>query len=136
MIKREALMRDTSRCFGCGEQNPIGLKLHMHIVDDKCVADFTPRPEHASYGDRMHGGLTSTLLDEVMGDYVFHLAGKPAYTAKLDIRFRSAVIIGETVHIEGWVTAQRGRLFVTEGRVYHADGSVAAEATGKIMVGK
>ncbi len=125
---------DTSGCFGCGKRNPIGLKLHMQVEGNKSVAYFVPQQEHASYGDRMHGGLTSTLLDEVMGDYVFHLAHKPAYTAQLDLRFRSAIRIGETVKIEGWIVKQRGRLYLTEGRVLHADGTVAAEAAAKIMV--
>ena len=79
---------DTNHCFGCGRDNPIGLKLDMKLDGDRCVAYFTPKAEHESYGDRMHGGLTSTLLDEVMGDYVFRKAGKPAYTARLEIRFR------------------------------------------------
>ena len=59
---------DTNHCFGCGRDNPIGLKLDMKMEGDHCVAYFTPKAEHESYGDRMHGGLTSTLLDEVMGD--------------------------------------------------------------------
>lgn len=65
----------TNHCFGCGRDNPIGLKLDMQMEDGRCVAYFTPKAEHESYGDRMHGGLTSTLLDEVMGDYVFRTAG-------------------------------------------------------------
>ena len=106
---------DTNHCFGCGRDNPIGLKLDMKMEGDHCVAYFTPKAEHESYGDRMHGGLTSTLLDEVMGDYVFRIAGKPAYTARLEIRFRSAIRIGETVKVEGWPEVHRGRLFIMKG---------------------
>lgn len=82
----------------------------------------------------MHGGITSTLLDEVMGDYVFRVAGTPAYTAKLDIRFRSAVRIGERVKVEGWIVSHRGRLYITKGRVLHEDGTTAAEAEAKMML--
>ncbi|MCH4167559.1 MAG: PaaI family thioesterase [Megasphaera sp.] len=125
---------ENSWCFACGEDNPIGLKLKMTITGDKCVAYFTPQKQHESYGDRMHGGLVSTLLDEVMGDYVFRTVGKPAYTADINIRFRSAVPIGDTLKIEGWVTKHRGRLYVTEGRITKSDGTVAAEATAKMML--
>ena len=119
---------ETNHCFGCGRDNPIGLKLDMKLDGDRCVAYFTPKAEHESYGDRMHGGLTSTLLDEVMGDYVFRKAGKPAYTARLEIRFRSAIRIGETVKVEGWPEVHRGRLFIMKGKITHADGTPAAEA--------
>ena len=126
----------TNHCFGCGRDNPIVLKLHMKMEGDHCVAYFTPKTEHESYGDRMHGGLTSTLLDEVMGDYVFRIAGKPAYTARLEIRFRSAIRIGETVKVEGWPEVHRGRLFIMKGKITHADGTPAAEAKAEMMLAK
>ena len=127
---------ETKHCFGCGRDNPIGLKLDMKLDGDRCVAYFTPKAEHESYGDRMHGGLTSTLLDEVMGDYVFRKAGKPAYTAWLEIRFRSAIRIGETVKVEGWPEVHRGRLFIMKGKITHADGTPAAEAKAEMMLAK
>ena len=127
---------ETNHCFGCGRDNPIGLKLDMKLDGDRCVAYFTPKAEHESYGDRMHGGLTSTLLDEVMGDYVFRKAGKPAYTARLEIRFRSAIRIGETVKVEGWPEVHRGRLFIMKGKITHADGTPAAEAKAELMLAK
>ena len=127
---------ETKHCFGCGRDNPIGLKLDMKLDGDRCVAYFTPKAEHESYGDRMHGDLTSTLLDEVMGDYVFRKAGKPAYTARLEIRFRSAIRIGETVKVEGWPEVHRGRLFIMKGKITHADGTPAAEAKAEMMLAK
>lgn len=127
---------ETNHCFGCGRDNPIGLKLDMKLDGDRCVAYFTPKAEHESYGDRMHGGLTSTLLDEVMGDYVFRKAGKPAYTARLEIRFRSAIRIGETVKVEGWPEVHRGRLFIMKGKITHVDGTPAAEAKAEMMLAK
>ena len=127
---------ETKHCFGRGRDNPIGLKLDMKLDGDRCVAYFTPKAEHESYGDRMHGGLTSTLLDEVMGDYVFRKAGKPAYTARLEIRFRSAIRIGETVKVEGWPEVHRGRLFIMKGKITHADGTPAAEAKAEMMLAK
>lgn len=127
---------ETNHCFGCGHDNPIGLKLDMKLDGNRCVAYFTPKVEHESYGDRMHGGLTSTLLDEVMGDYVFRKAGKPAYTARLEIRFRSAIRIGETVKVEGWPEVHRGRLFIMKGKITHADGTPAAEAKAEMMLAK
>ena len=127
---------DTNHCFGCGRDNPIGLKLDMKMEGNHCVAYFTPKAEHESYGDRMHGGLTSTLLDEVMGDYVFRIAGKPAYTARLEIRFRGAIRIGETVKVEGWPEVHRGRLFIMKGKITHADGTPAAEAKAEMMLAK
>ena len=56
-------------CFACGKDNPIGLKMEFTMDAEECVAYFTPRQEHQSYDGRMHGGLISVLLDEIMGHY-------------------------------------------------------------------
>ena len=47
--------KEYTRCFGCGKDNPIGLKLDMYVNESDSYADFVPKPEHQSYDDRMHG---------------------------------------------------------------------------------
>ena len=86
--------RDTL-CFGCGKDNPIGLHMHFKVDEEGCYASFVPQPVHQSYDGRMHGGLISTLLDETMGNYPYLYEHRVAYTARLEVRFRQPVLIGE-----------------------------------------
>lgn len=134
MTEKEA--RETNWCFACGKDNPMGLHLHMEQGSDGNWAYFTPRRQHQSYDDRMHGGLVSTLLDEVMGDYIFKLTGRPAYTAKIEVRFRQAVRIGERIKISGHLEKQRGRLYEMTGVITKDDGTVVAEGQAKMMSAK
>ena len=120
-------------CFGCGKDNPIGLKLDMRVTGGLAYADFVPRPEHQSYDDRMHGGLLATLLDEVMGNHVFKISGTPAYTADLHVRFKDSVRIGEPIHIESRFVSRRGRLYIMTGAVTDNEGNTAVTAEAKIM---
>lgn len=101
---------------------------------EECVAYFTPKPEHQSYDGRMHGGLISVLLDEIMGHYLFTTEGKPAYTAKMELRYRQPVMIGETVKCVGRRLKQKGRLVEMQGQIITKDGTVAAEAVAKMML--
>lgn len=127
--------RNTWR-FVCGKQNPYGLHLEMHLTENGCYAWFIPKKQHESYDDRMHGGLISTLLDEVMGDFIYQKTGIPAYTARIEVRFRHPVRIGEKIKIEGNVVSHRGRLYETIGKITKEDGTIAAEATAKMMSAK
>ena len=79
-------------CFACGTENPIGLHLHFFSLPQGCLSLFTPSREHQSYDDRMHGGLIMTLMDEVMGNYLFLKGGIPAYTGKMESRFRQPIL--------------------------------------------
>lgn len=121
-------------CFACGIHNPIGLHLHFFLIPNGCLAVFTPSHEHQSYNDRMHGGLIMTLMDEVMGNYLFMKEGKPAYTGKMESRFRNPVLIGETVIIFCQETKRKGHLVVMEAQVKKPDGTICAEATSHMML--
>lgn len=100
---------------------------------EECVAYFTPRQEHQSYDGRMHGGLISVLLDEIMGHYLFVTEGKPAIRQN-GTRYRQPVMIGETVKCVGRRLKQKGRLVEMQGQIITKDGIVAAEAVAKMML--
>ena len=123
-------------CFACGEENPVGLHLHFFWIPNGVMAFFTPKPEHQSYNGRMHGGLITVLLDEIMGNYLFKKEGVPAYTARIDLRFRTPIQIGTTIRCEGHEVKRKGRLVVMEGVIINPDGTVAAEATSTLMLEK
>ena len=60
--------KNSKNCIICGMENPLGVKAPFYVLDDDSVAsEFSFRPEHQSYPDRTHGGMISTLLDELMG---------------------------------------------------------------------
>lgn len=118
-------------CFACGLNNPIGLKLNFREEDDMYVANFVPGLEHQGYNGIMHGGLVSTLLDEIMAGYMY-AKGLNAVTAKLEVRFRQPTPIGENLTISGWITGQRGKMYELAGNVVLPDGTVTAE--GKAIV--
>lgn len=122
-----------SMCFACGEDNHMGLHLHFFSIENGSLALFTPKHEHQSYNDRMHGGLVLTLLDEVIGNYLWIKDGAPAYTAKMESRFRSPVLIGEPVKIIAKEIKRKGALVVMEGQVIKKDGTIACECTSHMM---
>ena len=124
--------RDTM-CFGCGKDNPMGLHLHFRTDENGCYTSFVPQPVHQSYDGRMHGWLISTLLDETMGNYPYMYEHKVAYTARLEVRIRQPVRIGERIDVITKVKRRKGMLLEMTGQVIREDGTEAAEADGKLM---
>ncbi len=120
-------------CFACGPNNPIGLRLTFAEEGDKYVARFTAGPEHQSYDGIVHGGIISTLLDEIMGRYPY-VKGEDTVTARLEIRYRRPTPIGRELTITGWVVNRRGRLYEMAGTVALPDGKVTAEGKAMLMV--
>ena len=122
-------------CFGCGKHNPIGLKLKFAEEDGVYVTHFTPRPEHQSYDGTIHGGIISTLLDEIMGRYLFVEKGRNVVTAKLETRFRKPTPVGQELTIRGWVVKERGKVIEMESTIALPDGTITAEGRAMLMDG-
>lgn len=119
-------------CFGCGERNPIGLKLAFFRDGDAVEAAFTPRPEHEGYAGLVHGGIISALLDEAMSWAVI-ASGRLAVTAQMSLRFRRPVEVGTPVRVRGRVIEERGRIVEARGELVDSDGAVLAEASGTFV---
>lgn len=121
-------------CFVCGRENPVGLHLHFYTDDDGRVhAEFTPGQEHQGYPGVMHGGLITALLDETIGRTA--IAGDLwCMTARLEVRFRKPVPIGERLHIVGEISRNNGRLLQGHGEIrLGTDDQLLAEATGTFV---
>jgi acyl-coenzyme A thioesterase PaaI-like protein len=121
-------------CFGCGQDNPAGLKLKFTNENGRYSAGFTPRREHQGYGGMVHGGIIAALLDEAMGDYVYELTRQKAFTARLELRYRQAAPIGRPLTVAASVERRKGRLYEMKGEIFLDDGLLAAEAKGKIIL--
>jgi acyl-coenzyme A thioesterase PaaI-like protein len=117
---------DSSMCFVCGRDNPIGLHLTFYVDDGKVTTTFTPRPEHQGWPGVMHGGITSTILDETVGRTAF-LVDMWAVTGRMEVRFRQPIPIGEPFTVTAEIVRVRSRALEARGEIRLADGTIAAE---------
>lgn len=125
------------KCFACGPENPLGLQLNFWFETgpeggEEYVTRFTPQPHHQGYVGVTHGGILSTVLDEVMARLAWEKQLN-AITAKMEIRLRKPVPVGETVTARGRIVRDRGRSIHTEAELYLSNGEVAAEATAMLV---
>ncbi|HHY38605.1 MAG TPA: PaaI family thioesterase [Clostridia bacterium] len=100
---------EASMCFGCGSDNPWGLKLDFRDEGVKYVAEFTPRAEYQGYPGILHGGIVCTLLDESMARMLWS-RGMKLPTGKLEVRFRRPARLDGHFRVEAFVSSQEGRI--------------------------
>ena len=118
-------------CFVCGMQNPIGLKAFFYQDEGgRVVACFTGQEEHQGYPGVMHGGIVTALLDEIIGRVAIAQDLLWGVTAKLEVRFRRPVPLGQPLTLVGEMTRLRSRTLEAHGEIRLEDGTVAAEAEG------
>jgi len=136
IYKLKGIQANSCNCFVCGLDNPAGLHTRFYITtDDELVGVCTPHARHQSYPGRLHGGVTSALLDETIGRAICISHGEMVWGVTLDlsVKFRKPVPYGVPIRIIGRITSDRGRLFEGSGEIYLPTGEVAAEAKGLYM---
>ncbi len=122
-----------NRCFACGRDNDIGLKLEFaHDPRGEALAAWTPASTHEGWPGVVHGGLLSTVLDEAMSHAVL-AAGLKAMTAELRVRFREPAPSRCALTAKAWITARAKRLVEAEASITGADGREYAHGWGRFL---
>ena len=134
-IPRVTLNSDLNEgfCFGCGVNNPIGLKLKFTRDGDTLRTEFTPDKVHQGWPGLLHGGILGCLLDEAMSN-VAYATGNTCLTASITIRQKKPVTVGVPLVITARIARQRKKLIETEGQVCLKDGTIIAESTAKQFI--
>lgn len=125
-------LEDDGYCFVCGPKNPIGLKLDFHFNGKTIKTEFIPKKEHQGYLNIVHGGIISTLLDEVMVKLAIAM-DMPAVTASMEIRLRKAVYVGEKITVEAKMLKITSKLLESCAEAVTENNVVVAEAKGKLV---
>ena len=157
MTKRKVVAaQNLSRlCLVCGVENPWGLNGRFYVLEPagadqpaavgepaarakagvrELLGVFTLREEHQSYPGRLHGGITTAILDETIGRAItIANPGVWGVTAELTVRFRKPLPLSGELRCVGRITRDTRRLFEGSGEILLDDGSVAAEANGKYL---
>jgi len=121
-------------CFCCGADNPHGLKLAIESGDDgEVFTYFTPPDYFQGFHGVVHGGILSTLMDEIMAHAALRGVPYNAATARMEVSFRRPALTGVQLKIIGRIKSVTGRRITTEAEILNPDKKKIAEATGLFL---
>ena len=119
-------------CFACGPDNARGLHLDFQRDGDTVVCRYTPHLDLGGYGTILHGGLTSTLLDEAMVWAVYGLLDRLSMTTELDVRFHAPVRCGLELTLTAKVTKTDRRHATARAEIRDGAGTLQASGEGRL----
>lgn len=126
----------SKNCLVCGVENDFGLKTRFYETENnELIGVFTPLPEHQSYPQVTHGGISAAILDEVIGRAIMMTNDSNMFgvTVELRVRYKKPVPTDVELKAIGRITSERSRTFEGSGELYLPNGDVAVEAEGKYM---
>jgi len=86
---------ELNMCFGCGEKNPIGLKLVFTETSESLHAEWQPSEAYQGYPNVLHGGIIATLLDETGAWCISVKLGTAGVTTEMNTRYLNPVYINK-----------------------------------------
>jgi acyl-coenzyme A thioesterase PaaI-like protein len=124
--------QDNHRCFVCGKDNPDGLHLEFEPEGASGVRTAFVIPERfQGFAGIAHGGILTAILDECMVNTVW-LRGGTAVTARLEVRLRRPVGVGERVTFRAEVVRESSNRFEVASHATLDDGTPVAD--GKALL--
>ena len=132
VLPRHLQLGDDDGCFACGKSNPFGLQLEFATEGEEYVTYFVPEKRHQGWIGIVHGGIVSTILDEVMARHV-HILGHSAVTGEINVRFKRPAQVGHRLRFAGRIDEENSRMILCSARATGEDGTLVAEATGKMV---
>jgi len=134
---------NSHNCFICGLRNDASVRVAFYDTasdegQPEVLAKFVGRSIHQGYPGRMHGGVATGILDEVIGRAIncAQQEGDPTLwgvAVELCTKFHKPVPLDIELTARGRITGLRRRLFEGTGEIYLPDGTVAVSSEAKYI---
>ena len=128
--------QNSKMCFLCGMKNSFGLKGKFYELENgELVCIFKPSNEHQSYPGRLHGGITTAVLDETIGRAIMINSKEEVWgvTIEFTTRFKKQIPLNEELRVVGRIISQNARSFEGTGELILPNGDIAATGSGKYL---
>lgn len=131
----QPLLAVDRECFGCGPENPHGLKMRFESNGRELRSRVKMEARFRGWSNLIHGGILSTMLDEMMGWTVIILTGKFMLTRTMQVAFKRPVRIGAELTITGSIKERVSeKRVLVQAEIRDEDGLVCAESEGEFAL--
>jgi acyl-coenzyme A thioesterase PaaI-like protein len=122
-------------CFACGTNNPIGLKLDFYRQGSSICSDVVLSRNHVGWQNMAHGGIISTLLDEVMSWTVIYFKKAFSVTRQIQVRYLRPVPVEVPITVRGTIISEgMSRSCRAEAMLLDSKGNTLAKGEGEFVI--
>ena len=134
-ISNPWLHKEGYYCFGCAPANPVGLHMEFFEEGEQVISFWRPADYYQGWVGVLHGGIISTLIDEIAGWVVTRKLQAAGVTANLSVKFKKQLQANETqITIRAQLTQQKRQFADIAVTVENARGELCAEGVATYFV--
>ena len=115
-------------CFGCSPYNSTGLQLKFYEIDDYIESEWITATQYEGYPGAVHGGIISTMIDEIAAWVMYIKARCAGVTSRMSIRYRKPVnSLEEKIILRGKLREVKRNLCYVDVWLLNANDEICAE---------
>ena len=121
---------DGHNFFACSSKNEFGLKMEFFEEDEYIICNWLPQKEFEGFHNVLHGGIQSTLLDEIASWTIQIKLKTSGVTSKLETRYRNPVYCDKgKIRIRSKILRKRKNIIDVHAAIIDSEGTLCTEAT-------
>ena len=130
-----SLPRKKNFCFGCGRDNPSGMRLKFTLDENgkQFVCRFRLGKRYTGPPGYCHGGVIATILDEAMAK-MNRLFDAPAPTSRMIVEYLRPVPLNRPLEVRSQNISKRGRRLTHSAEIRDEKGAVLARSRGVFVI--
>ncbi len=123
------------QCFACGPDNPHGLKMNFESNGEK-VRSFVEVPDYMrGWSNLVHGGILSTICDEIMSWSAIYLTKSFILTKNLNISYIKPVKIEDHLTATGFIKERvDDRNAIVQAQIHNERGDLCTTSQGEFAL--
>ncbi len=121
------------RCFGCSPVNEHGLRLEFFALPNgDCVTELIPGHCFSGFPGLCHGGIASSVLDELAFWTLFNAYKRFGVTARLELKYKLPTPADKHLVATGSVLERKGDIVTLNTRLTVGDTGIET-VSGKVV---
>ena len=127
-IKNPWTRKEGYDCFGCAPENPIGLHMDFYEDGDDIRCFWIPQSHYQGWIGVLHGGIISTLIDEIANWVLSRRLQLAGVTTKLEVKYRRPVSTrGGQITLRGRLTGNVRNYYTVHVTLHDSQGRLCDE---------
>jgi acyl-coenzyme A thioesterase PaaI-like protein len=128
---------DNHNCFGCSPHNSSGLKMEFYTNEKQdSVYSWLTIPDHVcGWGNLVHGGIVTTILDEAMGWASVIVLKKLILTKTMSVDFFKPIFVKQEICVVGNILeVVNNREVVVQAAIYDCNQKLSAKSSSTVSL--
>jgi len=122
--------REGYHCFGCSPDHLSGLQMSFYEDGDELISTWQPKPQFEGYHGVLHGGIQSTIMDEIASWVVYVKIKVAGVTSSMNVRYHKPIYLGGgEITIRSKVVGMRRNLADIYVGIYNKENELCSEGT-------